>query len=190
MVSSTLLDHSRGLARGFDEYLDDLNEPGKKPGRGERESAERVVDRALGWLAGAGPEPVFLWVHLSDAKSRTSRRRTWRRNMPTVPTTARSWRLDRAVGRLRAKMAEARPQSVVAVVADHGDGLGDHGEDGFGYFLYGATTRVPLIVSLPAGQPRVHEGARGRADHRPAADAPRPVRAAGAPHGSAGRCGP
>jgi arylsulfatase A-like enzyme len=154
VVSSTLLDHSRGLARGFDEYLDDLNEPGKKPGRGERESAERVVDRALGWLAGAGPEPVFLWVHLSDAKEPHQPPPDLAKEYADRPYDGEIVALDRAVGRLRAKMAEARPQSVVAVVADHGDGLGDHGEDGFGYFLYGATTRVPLIVSLPAGQPR------------------------------------
>ena len=38
-------------------------------------------------------------------------------------------------------------------MADHGESLGDHGEDTFGYFLYSATTRVPLLVSMPGHIP-------------------------------------
>ena len=154
VVSSTLMDRSHGLARGFDEYLDDLNEPGKRPGRGERENAEKVVDRALGWLAAAGPEPVFLWVHLSDAKAPHQPPEDLAAEYAGRPYEGEIAALDRAVGRLRAKVGESRPRSIVALTSDHGDALGDHGEDGFGYFLYGATTRVPLLIALPPGQPR------------------------------------
>lgn len=154
VVASTTLDRSRGLARGFDEYLDDLNEPGKRPGRGERENAEQVVDRALGWLAKAGPEPVFLWVHLSDAKEPHQPPEDLAREYAGHPYDGEIAALDRAVGRLRAKVGEVRPQGIVAVISDHGDALGDHGEDGFGYFLYGATTRVPFLIALPPGLPR------------------------------------
>ena len=154
VVASTMLDRSRGLARGFDEYLDDLNEPGKRPGRGERESAEQVVDRALGWLASAGPAPVFLWVHLSDAKAPHNPPAELAREYEGRPYDGEIAALDRAVGRLREKVVEARPQSIVAVTADHGDALGDHGEEGFGFFVYSATTRVPLLIALPPGLPR------------------------------------
>jgi arylsulfatase A-like enzyme len=154
VVASTMLDGSRGLARGFDVYLDDLNEPGKRPGRGEREGAERVVDRALAWLTAAGPEPVFLWVHLSDAKAPHQPPEDLAREYPGRPYDGEIAALDRAVGRLRAGVIEKRPQAIVAATADHGDALGDHGEEGFGYFLHGATTRVPLLIALPAGRPR------------------------------------
>jgi arylsulfatase A-like enzyme len=154
VVGSTTLDRSRGLARGFDQYLDDLNEPGKRPGRGERENAEQVVDRALGWLAAAGSEPVFLWVHLSDAKEPHRPPEDLAREYAGHPYEGEIAALDRAVGRLRAKVGEARPRSIVAVIADHGDAQGDHGEDGFGFFLYSATTRVPLLMALPSGLPR------------------------------------
>jgi arylsulfatase A-like enzyme len=154
VVASTTLDRSRGLARGFDEYLDDLKEPGKRPGRGERENAEQVVDRALSWLASAGSGPVFLWVHLSDAKGPHHPPADLAREYEGRPYDGEIAALDRAVGRLRGKVAEARPQGIVAVTADHGEALGDHGEEGFGFFLYGATTRVPLLIALPPGQPR------------------------------------
>ncbi len=154
VVASTTLDRSRGLGRGFDDYLDDLNEPGKRPGRGEREAAEQVVDRALAWLASAGSEPVFLWVHLADAKAPHRPPEDLAREYEGRPYDGEIAALDRAVGRLRAKVAEVRPQAIVALTADHGDGLGDHGEDGYGFFLYGSTTRVPLVLALPPGAPR------------------------------------
>jgi arylsulfatase A-like enzyme/Flp pilus assembly protein TadD len=153
VVGSTTLDRSHGLARGFEEYLDDLNEPGKRPGRGEREGAEQVVDRALGWLSAAGSQPVFLWVHLSDAKAPHLPPDDLAREYAGRPYDGEIAALDRAVGRLRAKVGEARPQAIVAVISDHGDALGDHGEEGFGYFLYSATTRVPLLMALPSGLP-------------------------------------
>lgn len=154
VVSSTALDRSHGLGRGFDAYLDDLNEPGKRPGRGERESAERVVDRALDWLAKAGDGPVFLWVHLSDAKEPHQPPEDLAKEYEGRPYDGEIAALDRAVGRLRAKVTAARPETIVAVVADHGDALGDHGEEGFGYFLYSATTRVPFLLALPGAAPR------------------------------------
>ncbi len=154
VVGSTTLDRARGLARGFDDYLDDLNEPGKRPGRGERETAEQVVDRALAWLAAAGPEPVFLWVHLADAKAPHRPPEDLAREYEGRLYDGEIAALDRAVGRLRAKVAEARPQAIVALTSDHGEALGDHGEDGFGFFLYGATTRVPLVLALPPGGSR------------------------------------
>ena len=42
-------------------------------------------------------------------------------------------------------------------VGDHGEGLGDHGEQTHGFMLFDATLRVPMIVSLPG---RIQQGAR------------------------------
>jgi tetratricopeptide (TPR) repeat protein len=41
--------------------------------------------------------------------------------------------------------------SIVIVVGDHGEGLGEHHEDTHGIFLYDSTIHVPLIMKLPAG---------------------------------------
>jgi choline-sulfatase len=149
-VGSTMFDRSRGFDRGFDAYLDDLGLPGKRPGRGERDPAETVVDRALAWLAAAPKDkPVFLWVHLSDAKA------------PYAPVAdlAAAYQdrrydgelagLDRAIGRLADRARAARQRLALAVVADHADAQGEHGEEGYGFFVYGSTTRVPLLLAVP-----------------------------------------
>jgi Flp pilus assembly protein TadD len=41
--------------------------------------------------------------------------------------------------------------SLIVVVGDHGEGLGEHHEDTHGIFLYDSTTHVPLILKLPGG---------------------------------------
>jgi arylsulfatase A-like enzyme/Flp pilus assembly protein TadD len=149
-VGSTMLDRSRGFDRGFDAYLDDLGGPGKRPGRGEREPAEAVVDRALAWLAAAPKDrPLFLWVHLSDAKAPYAPPADLAAAYKDRPYDGELAGLDRAVARLAEKTRAARPRLALAVVADHADAQGDHGEDGFGYFVYGSTTRVPLLIAAP-----------------------------------------
>ncbi len=40
--------------------------------------------------------------------------------------------------------------AVIAVMADHGEALGEHGEDTHGFFLYDETIHVPLLIKLPA----------------------------------------
>jgi Flp pilus assembly protein TadD len=42
--------------------------------------------------------------------------------------------------------------SVIVIVGDHGEGLGEHKEDTHGIFLYDSTTHVPLILKLPKGR--------------------------------------
>ena len=66
---------------------------------------------------------------------------------------------DEIVGRLLhyLKAHQLYDQSTVILVSDHGEGLGDHGEQAHGLFVYDDTLHVPLIIKQPAG-----EGARRR----------------------------
>ena len=41
-------------------------------------------------------------------------------------------------------------RSLVVLLSDHGEGLGDHGEDEHGVFLYREAIQVPLLVKLPS----------------------------------------
>jgi arylsulfatase A-like enzyme len=40
-------------------------------------------------------------------------------------------------------------RAVILFLSDHGEGLGEHGEDEHGLFLYRSTLQVPLIMKLP-----------------------------------------
>jgi len=39
--------------------------------------------------------------------------------------------------------------AMIAIMADHGESLGAHGEDTHGFFLYDETIHVPLVIKLP-----------------------------------------
>src|SRR5262249_52472445 len=64
-------------------------------------------------------------------------------------------RIDRQFGRLLAAARAAsgtRPLFVV-VAADHGEGLGEHGEATHGHLLHEATVRIPLLMQHPSLKP-------------------------------------
>jgi tetratricopeptide (TPR) repeat protein len=65
--------------------------------------------------------------------------------------------LDALVGQLLTSAGHGSPASpLVVATADHGEALGEHGEQTHGLFAYETTLRVPLIVSWPGAiGPRV-----------------------------------
>ena len=124
---------------------------------------------------------------------RTSRRRSsWRRGAAT-PTTAKSRSpTRRSRGCWTGCGPRGRPSNtIVAVTADHGEGLGDHGEATHGMLAYDSTLRVPLIVVRPGSQDRrtveTKRVARGSGGHAAARGGCR--RARGHAPGPAGGCG-
>jgi arylsulfatase A-like enzyme len=162
-VGAFVLDHRFGLARGFDVYDDEIE---RDPNAGESLEAERpgrvVMDRALAWLSGSGEtkgpaRPFFLWVHLYDAHAPYTPPSPWRERHPGRPYDGEIAEVDAQVGRLMAELEHRglAASTVVAVAADHGEGLGEHGELTHGLLLYEPTLRVPLLVrapGVPAGQ--------------------------------------
>ncbi|HET9300886.1 MAG TPA: sulfatase, partial [Candidatus Polarisedimenticolaceae bacterium] len=166
-VGAFVLDHRFGLGRGFDVYDDAIT-------RGDRVAdaleAERpgnvVVDRALEWLArDPGGKPFFLWVHLYDAHAPYAPPSPYREQYAGRLYDGEIAFVDAQVGRI---LAAVGPGALVAVVADHGEALGDHGEETHGLLLYQPTLRVPLLVQGPgirAGT--VVERAVGLADLAP-----------------------
>lgn len=130
-----------GFAQGFDTF-DDLR-PGPDRWRIER-PAEDVIAPAVRWIADQ-TGPWFVWVHLFDAHAPYDPPGTWTGD----PYRAEIAHLDLALGPLLD--AVDRENTWVLVLADHGEALGDHGEDHHGVLLYDATTRIPWIVRPPGG---------------------------------------
>ena len=159
-VGAFVLDRRFGLARGFEVYDDEIE---RDPGAGVVLEAERpgrqVVDRALAWLGREDPRPFFLWVHLYDAHAPYEPPPAQRARHPGRPYDGEIAAVDEAVGRLLAEL-ERRGldgRTVVAVAADHGEGLGEHGEQTHGLLLYETTLRVPLLLRAPGVPARVVE---------------------------------
>ena len=149
-VGAFVLDHRYGLARGFDRYDDDIPRDAVA-GLDARRPGRAVVDRALGWLEEDATTPFFLWVHLYDAHAPYAPPQPFATRFAERPYDGGIAELDVQVGRLLAEL-DARGSSartVVAVVGDHGEALGEHGELTHGLLVYEPSLRVPLIARAP-----------------------------------------
>jgi len=159
-VGSLILDPRVGTAPGFDRGFDvyDAGFHLRRPGEDRYHSVERrgsdVVTRAFRWLdAPSRPSrpsgPFFLWVHLFDAHDPYEPPGALKARFASAPYDGEIVEVDRLVGRL---VAAIGPDTIVAVAGDHGEALGDHGEDTHGVFLYDATLHVPLLMRVPGQQ--------------------------------------
>jgi len=146
VVSSFVLSRRFGLARGFDTYDDQL--PG---GRNER-SARETTDVAIAELARPlGAEAArFLWVHYYDAHTPYVPPEPYRTRYASKPYLGEVAAMDEQLGRLvQAFERQAKDPVAIAIVADHGEGLGDHGESQHGDLVYQSTMHVPLVLMGP-----------------------------------------
>jgi arylsulfatase A-like enzyme/tetratricopeptide (TPR) repeat protein len=156
-VGAFVLDGRWGIAQGFDRYFDDfdLDKFGNAAAMDmiQRPGAE-VVDRALEWLRAEQQQPFFAWVHLYDAHTPYEAPAVVQSQFPRTRDGAYDAEIayaDAQVGRLvDALRSDGRlDQTLVVVVADHGEMLGEHGELTHGFFIYEAATHIPLILNGP-----------------------------------------
>lgn len=151
-VSSFVVDSRFGLAQGFDTYFDFDDEPGasREAMRGlsgvQRVGGE-TASRAIEWLRHERSKPFFVWVHLYDPHSPYEAPEPYGSRFADRPYDGEVAYTDSIVGRL----LEAIPvdDTLVVVAGDHGESLGEHGEEYHSWFIYDATLRVPLIVRFP-----------------------------------------
>jgi arylsulfatase A-like enzyme len=155
-VGAVVLDRRFGLARGFDVY-DDEGQRGSSPTVGYQERpADAVVDAALAWLASA-PSRFFLWVHFYDPHARYAPPPGFAAAFASDRYAGEIAFVDRELGRLLDGIDArfGRSGRLVVVTSDHGESLGEHGEQTHAYGIYDATQRIPLILAgsgLPAGR--------------------------------------
>jgi arylsulfatase A-like enzyme/Tfp pilus assembly protein PilF len=151
-VSAAVLDRITGIDRGFDVYDDSVRVGPREAFNYEERAASQTTDAVLGHL-GDLSEPFFLWVHYFDPHLPYVPPEPFRGRFPDRPYDGEIAFMDDQIGRLL-DAVRARSGSLLVVVAgDHGESLGEHGEDAHGIFIYQATQRVPLIVAGP-GVPR------------------------------------
>ncbi|MDP9170772.1 MAG: sulfatase-like hydrolase/transferase [Acidobacteriota bacterium] len=158
-IGSIFLERQLGLDAGFDTYDSPFDfeafsrlsgemlfagKPGNTYAVRERRAGALVIRAANQWLAAHRGEPVFLFVHLFDMH------KPWRQ--PSYEAQAAA--VDQLLGGFQQTLKREGwwDRSLVVLTADHGEGLGDHGESDHGYYIYQSTMHVPLIVHWPKGQ--------------------------------------
>jgi arylsulfatase A-like enzyme/Tfp pilus assembly protein PilF len=141
-----------GFDRGFDFYDNFPEHPSTKArwGRLERRGMV-VVEHAETWLTKHPAGPHFVWVHLYDPHDPYEPpmpfSQTYKGHLYDGEVAYADSALGHFIGYL--KTSRKYQNSLIVVVGDHGEGLGEHREDTHGIFLYDSTTHVPLIVKLP-----------------------------------------
>ena len=160
-----------GFERGFETYdanfhAEDFAQKGRYQSIERR--GEEVAAHALAWLNQIGSKqtsvnqtsskqppkrPFFLWVHMYDAHDPYEPPEPYKTRFASEPYDGGIAYVDSAVGTLlqQLKARGLYDGSVIAVMADHGESLGAHGEDTHGIFLYDETIQVPLVIKLPRG---------------------------------------
>jgi arylsulfatase A-like enzyme/Tfp pilus assembly protein PilF len=142
-VSASVLDRQFGLGRGFQRY-DDAHGSAQDATSEERRGAA-TIEAALGWLAEQRGD-AFVFVHLFDAHQPYAAPGEYG-GRHDDPYDAELAYLDDCVKRLLAGLEiQGRGDALFALTADHGEGLGDHGESTHTIFVYDTTIRVPLAI--------------------------------------------
>jgi choline-sulfatase len=171
-VSSFILDRRYGLARGFDEYDDRLEGDRRQVVNFEVERrGDRTALKAGAWLdqyarenvqaAGAPPaggpaaKPFFLWLHLYDPHEPYRPPQPFRDLFADRPYDGEIAFADTILASIMDRLDKLGllQSTLIAVVGDHGESLGDHGEETHSMFLYDPALRVPMILWRPGRLP-------------------------------------
>ena len=159
-IAAVVLDAQFGIAQGFEQFgglalyqskTGDMS--GERPG-------DSVVDEAGSWIRNQ-PGPFFAWVHLYDPHDPYAAPEPYGSRHADSPYDGEVAYADAMVGRLRQVLEEsgAADNTLIVLTADHGEALGDHGEQGHSFFIYDSTIRVPLIFWAPGAAQGLAAGA-------------------------------
>ena len=155
-VSAFVLRRATGIDAGFDFYEDGIELTPDHSSSGiqalQRPGLE-TLEAVQPWMRTVVDQPFFLFFHVFEPHT------------PYDPPAEFAERYgsaydgevaaaDAVVGELLddLRKLDLYDRSLIVFLSDHGEGLGDHGEDEHGVFLYRSTLQVPLIIKLPQAE--------------------------------------
>lgn len=156
-VGSLIIDSKNAVAAGFGRGFDTYDAPFHNRGKGEdryrsvERRAQDVVSHSLVWLKSHSQTPFFVWVHCYDPHAPYDPPEPYKSRFSSELYDGEIAYTDSAIGRLLNGLHEMGlyENTMIALMADHGEALGEHGEHHHGIFLYDETVHVPLLLKLP-----------------------------------------
>jgi choline-sulfatase len=153
-VSGFPLDERFGLARGFDVYDDRLADTPRPAFLEQERAGTDTVARARAWLDAANGRPSFCWVHLYEPHYPYTPPEPFASRFRNDPYEGEVAAADAALGPLLGRILDPSTSlsarlgrgTIVVLTGDHGEALGEHGEETHGIFAYESTLRVPLVI--------------------------------------------
>jgi arylsulfatase A-like enzyme/tetratricopeptide (TPR) repeat protein len=153
-VSAWVMRGASGIADGFDFYEDRIVAPegADAAGRVQRRG-DQTAALARSWLEGVRQRPFFLFFHVYEPHVPYQPIEPYRSRYPLAYDGEIAWS-DAIVGGLLDDLRRMAiyDRALIVVLSDHGEGLGEHGEEDHGILLYRWALRVPLLVKLPGSR--------------------------------------
>ncbi|HEX9493904.1 MAG TPA: sulfatase-like hydrolase/transferase [Thermoanaerobaculia bacterium] len=155
-VSAIVLRGETGIKRGFDFWDDDVDiDPNfLSMGRAQR-SGDETREVAQKWIHDHLSSPFFFFFHIYEPHTPYD---------PPEPFKSKYGSTydgdvaaaDAVVGRFLDFLREQGiyDRAAIILLSDHGEGLGDHGEEEHGVLLYREALQVPLMIKLPKSSER------------------------------------
>jgi arylsulfatase A-like enzyme/Flp pilus assembly protein TadD len=155
-VSSYVLRRETGFSAMFDWFDDAIPVSGGAVSfvHHQRSGADTTA-AALRWVEPRRDRPFFLFLHLYEPHAPYDPPEPFRSRYASR-YDGEIARADQIVGDFlaRLKALGIYDRALIILTSDHGEGLGDHGEDQHGILLYRETIHVPLLVKLPQSSRR------------------------------------
>jgi len=156
-IGAFVLDGRWGLKQGFAHYDDnfDLNKYKQLDLGLVQRPASDVVDSAITWLAARKEKPFFTWLHLYDPHIPYDPPEPYRSASSARGITGlydgEIAAMDAQIGRFCDWLAvnDLDDNTILILVGDHGEALGEHGENTHGYYIYDYAVHVPLLIVTP-----------------------------------------
>lgn len=157
-LGAFVLHNQFGLAQGFDTYDDYMDSDAGGPNVRSERRADAVSDPAEAWLEEHAEDRFFLFLHYYDPHAPYSPPEPYASEFSGDSYAGEIAYVDSQVGRIVDKLESLGlyDSTTIVVTADHGEGLGEHGEAWHDFFIYHSTTKVPLIIR----QPNAEQGRR------------------------------
>ncbi len=156
-ISAFVLDSRFGIDQGFETFHDDLTVGMKYAPQMFRERAAELTNVPVTqWLREHGKEKFFFWVHYFDPHAPYAPPEPYRTNYARGLYDGEIDYADEQIGKLLGVLDEigVRDRTLVIFVSDHGEGLGQHGEQTHSLLVYDSTLHVPMIFSAPPPFPQ------------------------------------
>jgi choline-sulfatase len=146
IVSAFVLRKETGIGQGFDFFEAEMPPTSLESNinlvQRDGGESEKIAER---WLESNLHGRVFLFLHLYEPHKPYAPPERFAQYAPYDGEIAYS---DEIVGRLvkYLKSRQLYDRSTIVLLSDHGEGLGDHGEQEHGLFLYDESIHVPLVI--------------------------------------------
>ncbi|MCU0286812.1 MAG: sulfatase-like hydrolase/transferase [Acidobacteria bacterium] len=157
-IASYVLHSKWGVNQGFNTYSDDFDlTKYKKISLGNvQKRADEILGNAREWLTENKHKKFFTWIHLYDPHTPYDPPSPFKEKYAGRPYRGEVEYLDYELGLFFdwLKKEDIYDNTLIIMMADHGESLGEHDEDTHGFFIYEPTVRIPLIIRAPFSFPR------------------------------------